>query len=305
MTTGQRKNARQEVVAGSAITVHGAASVPAFKQGRKTKTDPRGFSPKKQEARYQGELTHAMMTGKVNPDSETRVFKTPSGRYINAGGNHRTLAREVMGQGTPEHRIKVKSIDFEPRQSGYDRAAAAIRVHRLKSATKAAVKGKVKPVSPKARQTNHVLAAAADAGDAEQWANPPKMGTLGRQIMRATHQGTAVVGGLTAAGGAALATHGIRQLRSKKVSKSMNGHDAFQAEVVAKRDFSTKQREKLAAKGDALPDGSFPIKSKKDLANAEKLESKSKHPAEVAAYIERKKREMGGEKVSKSAFLDA
>ena len=36
------------------------------------------------------------------------------------------------------------------------------------------------------------------------------------------------------------------------------------------KDFSTKQRDKLASKGDALPDGSYPIASKRDLANARK-----------------------------------
>lgn len=95
--------------------------------------------------------------------------------------------------------------------------------------------------------------------------------------------------------------------------KSLSGHDAFWGEVV-KRDFSVKSRKKLAAKGDALPDGSFPIKSKKDLANAERLEGKSKHPAEVAAFIEAKKKELSkamnghdafwGEEISKGILGD-
>ena len=39
-------------------------------------------------------------------------------------------------------------------------------------------------------------------------------------------------------------------------------------EVVTKRDVSDKERAALADRGQAMPDGSFPIASKEDLANA-------------------------------------
>lgn len=66
---------------------------------------------------------------------------------------------------------------------------------------------------------------------------------------------------------------------------------------IEKRFFSEKSREKAAKKGDALPDGSFPIKNRKDLKNAERLVGRSKHPAAAEALIERKEKEFG---VSKS-----
>ena len=72
--------------------------------------------------------------------------------------------------------------------------------------------------------------------------------------------------------------------------------DAFGVE---KRFFSAKARKKDAKKGDALKDGSFPIKDKADLANAERLEHFSKHPGAVKRLISRKKKEFD---VSKSAF---
>jgi len=66
---------------------------------------------------------------------------------------------------------------------------------------------------------------------------------------------------------------------------------------VSKRFFSASARRKDAKQGDALPDGSFPIKNRKDLANAKRLVGHSKHPAAAEALIERKEKELG---VSKS-----
>jgi hypothetical protein len=61
---------------------------------------------------------------------------------------------------------------------------------------------------------------------------------------------------------------------------------------VAKRDFSAGQRRKLASKGDALPDGSFPIKNRSDLANAKRLVGRSKHPEEAREFIARRESEL-------------
>lgn len=55
--------------------------------------------------------------------------------------------------------------------------------------------------------------------------------------------------------------------------------------IVTKRDVSTKQREKLAAKGKALPDGSFPIASKADLQNAVKAFGRAKDQEKAKAHI--------------------
>lgn len=52
-----------------------------------------------------------------------------------------------------------------------------------------------------------------------------------------------------------------------------------------KREFSQKERESSAASGAALPDGSFPIKSKKDVANAVLAHGRAKDKAKAKAHI--------------------
>jgi hypothetical protein len=61
-----------------------------------------------------------------------------------------------------------------------------------------------------------------------------------------------------------------------------------------KHEFSAKQRDKDAGKGIALPDGSFPIVSPKDVHNAISLMGMSKHPeSEVKAHIIRRAKAIG------------
>ena len=60
-------------------------------------------------------------------------------------------------------------------------------------------------------------------------------------------------------------------------------------------DFTEKQRHTLANKGAAMPDGSFPIRNKQDLANAEQAIGRahpSKRPA-VRAHIAARARALG------------
>lgn len=59
------------------------------------------------------------------------------------------------------------------------------------------------------------------------------------------------------------------------------------------KDFSTKQRDKLASKGDALPDGSYPIASKRDLANAISSYGRAKSPELVKHHIMKRARALG------------
>jgi hypothetical protein len=54
------------------------------------------------------------------------------------------------------------------------------------------------------------------------------------------------------------------------------------------RDFSDERRAKLADKGVALPDGSFPILTAKDLANAVRLYGRAKDPAAARAHIKQR-----------------
>ena len=65
------------------------------------------------------------------------------------------------------------------------------------------------------------------------------------------------------------------------------------AAKVAKREVKRKERESLASQGKALPDGSFPIKDKSDLANARQAIGRSKNPTAARALIRRRARELG------------
>jgi hypothetical protein len=59
------------------------------------------------------------------------------------------------------------------------------------------------------------------------------------------------------------------------------------------RDFNTEQRKKMAGKGQALPDGSFPIKNAGDLRNAIKLAGKAKDPGKARAHIKARAKALG------------
>lgn len=393
-TSPQRKQGRKEAITGGLLAGHGAASAPLLRQGRKSPTSMVGASPKKQAGRYQAELTDAMKQGKVPSNSTLKVFKTPSGRYINTGGTHRHIAREAMGQGTPEHKIEVKSIDFEPHHSLYAEAQSRLKINELKRGSKAALKGKVRPVSSKFRAHNATMARNADINDAMVWEKPPHLGTVGRQVLAAHRASEIGSAALVGAGGVALAAHGLHQMhqgQKRPVSKALaipfRGIDAgagskitsmpgrvgrlkVRAKVGAERHARVAAKkadrgmERLGARvaphqatalhnfgfistadkpavnravgagalaagalaaggtgalvgGSALYDKHKAKKVSKSMdghsafqaisKSSEKVAADTKkvtHPPEVSAYIERKKREMGGEKVSKSAFLD-
>ena len=57
-------------------------------------------------------------------------------------------------------------------------------------------------------------------------------------------------------------------------------------------DLGTNQRRKLADKGEALPDGSFPIRNKKDLKDAVQSYGRAKNKAEAKRWIKRRAREL-------------
>lgn len=58
------------------------------------------------------------------------------------------------------------------------------------------------------------------------------------------------------------------------------------------RDVKESERKKLAKKGDALKDGSFPIKNKQDLANAKRAIGRSKHPEAARRLIKKREKEL-------------
>lgn len=62
--------------------------------------------------------------------------------------------------------------------------------------------------------------------------------------------------------------------------------------IIEAHDFSDKQRSKLAKKGEALPDGSFPIKTTSDLENAIKSIGRAKNYAAARRHIIKRAREL-------------
>ncbi len=65
------------------------------------------------------------------------------------------------------------------------------------------------------------------------------------------------------------------------------------AELEWSRDFSTDQRKKMAGKGVAMPDGSFPIPDVDALHRAIKLAGNAKDPAAARAHIKRRAKALG------------
>lgn len=61
---------------------------------------------------------------------------------------------------------------------------------------------------------------------------------------------------------------------------------------IFEKDFSVEQREKLFKKGFAMPDGSFPISTTKDLENAIKAHGRAKDPEAVKKFIKKRAKEM-------------
>jgi hypothetical protein len=62
---------------------------------------------------------------------------------------------------------------------------------------------------------------------------------------------------------------------------------------VAKREFTTEERERLASRDMAMPDGSYPIKSRNDLRNAISSYGRAKNPEAVKAHIKRRAKALG------------
>jgi hypothetical protein len=60
-------------------------------------------------------------------------------------------------------------------------------------------------------------------------------------------------------------------------------------------ELDTEQRRKLAERGEALPDGSFPIRNKEDLKDAIQSYGRAKDKAEAKRWIRRRARELDAE----------
>src|SRR5262245_4222598 len=71
------------------------------------------------------------------------------------------------------------------------------------------------------------------------------------------------------------------------------------------REFSTKQREKMAKKGQAMPHGGFPIAHGGDLRNAIKAIGRAKNPGAAKAHIKKRARALGLTKLLPESWKDS
>ena len=95
----------------------------------------------------------------------------------------------------------------------------------------------------------------------------------------------------TVAGGPLNWLHQERHVIGTLLSASLV--TAQQDERQAARDFSQGERKKMAGKGQAKSDGSFPIKNEQDLKNAIRLAGNAKDPAAARRHIIRRARALG------------
>lgn len=63
--------------------------------------------------------------------------------------------------------------------------------------------------------------------------------------------------------------------------------------MIEKRDYSDKQRRAMASRGQAMPDGSYPIADRADLENAIQAFGRAKNPAAVKRHIIKRARALG------------
>jgi len=95
-------------------------------------------------------------------------------------------------------------------------------------------------------------------------------------------------------------------------NREMKSADAEETEIatpdvevepeVEKREFSTAERDAAAESGAAMPDGSFPIKSAKDLMNAIRAVGRAKDRAKTIAHIVRRAKALGREDLIPDSF---
>ena len=66
-------------------------------------------------------------------------------------------------------------------------------------------------------------------------------------------------------------------------------------EFLNEKEFSSEERQTLADKGFALPDGSFPIETVEDLKNAVQAYGRAKDQKAAAKHIEKRAKALGAE----------
>lgn len=87
-------------------------------------------------------------------------------------------------------------------------------------------------------------------------------------------------------------------------SEEAEAIEAEAAELALKRAYSDTMRASLAKRGEAMPDGSFPIKDEEDLRNAIQAFGRSKDPKAAKAHIMKRARDLGMEDLIPSKWME-
>lgn len=92
----------------------------------------------------------------------------------------------------------------------------------------------------------------------------------------------------------------LEEIQKINAERSDNILKCFDSEIEKggnKTDFSTKERKNLAKKGQAMPDGSFPIRNAQDLKDAIQSIGRAKNSSKAKAWIKRRAKALGLEKI--------
>ncbi len=86
----------------------------------------------------------------------------------------------------------------------------------------------------------------------------------------------------------------IRKGKNKATKVRQHSRKDKVSSLRGSKEFSTPRRKKLAERGKALPDGSFPIESKRDLANAITSVGRAGNQAKARAWVKKRAKVLGG-----------
>lgn len=84
-----------------------------------------------------------------------------------------------------------------------------------------------------------------------------------------------------------------RKLKGKSVSVKGYSRKGTTSNLRGAKYFSDEKRQKMSNKGTVLPDGSYPIENKRDLANAISAYGRAKNPEIVKAWIKKRAKVIG------------
>lgn len=80
-----------------------------------------------------------------------------------------------------------------------------------------------------------------------------------------------------------------------ELTKTLDAAEADRQEALAKKDYSDDERKEMAANGEAMEDGSYPIKNKSDLKDAIQAFGRAKDKDKAKAHIKARAKALGAE----------